>query len=238
MIFPQNSLEYLSGKSFSNGINIQISMPEKDVLWRIDFLESILKNKKVIHVGCVDHVPLIERKIKENTWLHKRLTSITERCLGIDIDSEGINYIKSLGIDDVFCVNLITDPLPGEVTDTKWDYILLGEILEHVDNPVQFLESISEKCSPYVERIIITVPYAFGLSNFKRAIKHTEFINSDHRYWFTPYTLAKVIKQSGITVESFQICHSYKLSKYSVVNRFLLSRYPALRDNLVMIAKM
>ncbi|MDP4191363.1 MAG: hypothetical protein Q8858_07365 [Bacteroidota bacterium] len=236
MKFSDETLEFINGNKFSNSLYIPISLKEKSIPTRIDFVENLIQSKKIIHLGCVDHLSSLESKLKSNTWFHKRLMDKATRCFGIDINREGIEYIRKIGFDDVIYLDIAEDDVPFEIKNEKWDYLVLGEILEHIDNPVFFLSSIREKYKAYVDKVIITVPFAFRLLNFRNVLKHKEFINSDHRFWFTPYTLAKVTDRSGMKVETFNFVHSYKPSRFSLVNKFLLTRYPALRDTLVLIA--
>lgn len=225
---------FLIGKSFSNSLKLNISKKEDQVLYRIPIIESIVKGKKIIHVGCVDHLPLIDEKRRNGNWLHERLTKICNECLGVDINQEGLDYIKSIGFSDVCYLNIIEDEVPNTIKDRKWDYMLLGELLEHIDNPVEFLKNINIKYQQHADKLIITVPNAFRLQNFSAALKYQEWINSDHRYWFSPYTLAKVATNAGFEVESFAFVQISNISWKSVRKKFLLSRYPAFRDCIIM----
>ncbi|GHV66149.1 hypothetical protein AGMMS49928_00120 [Spirochaetia bacterium] len=53
--------------------------------------------------------------------------------------------------------------MPKELENEKFDYAILGEVVEHVNDPVFFLKNIKENLKDGVEKIIITVPYAFGV---------------------------------------------------------------------------
>jgi hypothetical protein len=238
MQFDPETVKYLSGEKFSEAVLLKISQSEKNIPMRIEYLEELVSGKDVIHLGCADHISLIESKLKNNSWLHKRLEQKAKNCIGFDIDNDAVNFINQLGFRNVFSLNIIRDEVPEIIKQKYWDFLLLGEILEHTINPVEFLSSIREKYLKYINKIIITVPYAFRLNNFINTLKHSEYINSDHKFWFTPYTLAKLLYISNYQVESFQICLSYKISKSHLFRKFLLSKYPALRDNLVMIAKL
>lgn len=234
MIISEEVHSYLSGDKFTNSLYFPISVPEKKVAYRVDYIVNRTRNQKVIHMGCADHIELIEKKIKQGSWLHSLLEENCENCLGVDIDEQAIRYIKKLGFKNTMVLDIVNDPPPSEINNTKWDYMVLGEILEHIDNPVAFLSEIHQKYSLFVGKLLISVPSALRLINFKKAFKHTELINSDHRYWFTPYTLAKVCILSGFKVDRFQMCKQSRLTRWSVINRFLLKRYPALRDTIVM----
>ena len=229
--------DYLSGKSFSSGCLASISFREKSIPLRMDFIESIIAGKKIIHLGCTDHLALIERKIKENRWFHKRLCDAAEKCLGIDINGKAIEYCRNeLGYTNILCHDIINDRPHPDITGSRWDYMIIGEILEHVDNPVLFLHAIRTNYQNCIERVIISVPNAFRYENFKLAFKHAECINSDHRYWFTPYTIAKVVDRAGMKVEAFWFVSAYEIARRYLIANALLRRYPAFRDTIVMIA--
>lgn len=244
MKFDENVIDYLTGKSFSSGLKISISHPERMILNRFDFLEDIVSGKNVIHIGCVDHLPLIDEKIKHNLHLHSRLCKKAKRCLGIDINCVGINYLQNVkGYSDIICADIICDDIE-EIKNNKWDYMILGEMLEHVDNPCYFLSKIKKKYSGVVDRLIITVPNAFSYLNIKYILRSQECINTDHKYWFTPYTLAKIATINNMKIEKFEFCEPItmggKLSdivnwKYYFCYHYLLKRYPVMRETIVMV---
>ncbi|MBE9547614.1 MAG: hypothetical protein IMF10_09025 [Proteobacteria bacterium] len=107
--------------------------------------------------------------------------------------------------------------------------------MEHVDNPVLFLDSIKRKYSKHIDKLIITVPNAFKIENFI-FIKNDniEMINSDHRYWFTPYTLGKVVTRACLKIEGYGFFQSYQVTRGSEMEKELLIN-PAMRDTILMI---
>lgn len=229
--------DYITGKAFSNSLMVKITSTEKSIPFRMETIESIVARKKLIHFGCADHIELIEEKISRNIWLHNRLLSVSNRCVGIDNNPEAIDFLQSkLNINEVYCCNIEKEELPVNVKNEKYDYLLLGEIVEHVDNPVHFLDIIRQKFGSLVNRMIITAPNAFKWNNCKNAFKNAEYVNSDHRYWFTPYTLSKVLSQAGFHDMALIMVESNKLSKYAIIRRFLCRRYPVLRDTILLEA--
>lgn len=231
---------YLDGQAFSNGLKIKISSPQKKVLSRVDFIENICKGKSIIHLGCTDHIPLIKDKIKNNTWLHKRLTEVADYCIGVDVNTEAINYVKEeCGFNNIIELDMCNDPASPILVEKEWDYLIMGEILEHLDDPCSFLRSIKEKY-PSIKNVVITVPNAFSFQNMRQSLKSIELINSDHRFWFTPYTLAKLAQIAGWKATSFDFgtyinADFFKGNiKRRIIGR-ILRRYPHMRDSLIMI---
>ena len=195
--FDKNILPYITGEKFSNALKVEIKEHFPDNK-RVELIKNLCVNKKIIHIGCVDHIPLIEDKISKNQWLHKLITEVSEETIGIDINKEGIDYLRNkLNIKNVMYADIITDDIP-EIKNKKWDYMILGEIMEHVDNPIHFLNTIREKYQDEVNQIIITVPNVLVKNRTDLMYKNSmELINTDHRYWFTPFTLTKVMYQAG-----------------------------------------
>lgn len=206
MRLKENELLYLRGKKFSDGFTLFIREKyNKDE--RISKILKLTKNKKVLHIGCCDHIPLIEEKRKKKQWLHGLLVENCSKVYGIDINSEGINYLKNnLGINNVECANIIGEDSIEVIQNEKWDYIILGEILEHVDNPVEFLKKIVQKYNKNIEKMLITAP---NIINVKRIMEfkkgNYEQINSDHKYWFTPFTIFKVAEKAGLNISNSEL---------------------------------
>lgn len=235
MEFEKKITPYLESKKFSNGLKVEFRSNGTPMYTRMEYIESVVSGKKIIHLGCTDHIPLIKDKIKQNQWFHKRLTDKTSRCLGVDINEEALKYVhEELGYEDLILHNIISDPPHEKIIEAKWDYLILGEILEHVNDPTLFLNTLTTKYGAFIDKMIITVPNAFDYKNFYYSLNNIELINTDHRFWFTPYTLSKIAVEAGLKVDSFDFCLPGELGKRNYVKRFFLARYPAFRETLVM----
>jgi hypothetical protein len=230
--------EYLSGKKLDSGFKLKI---EKYTGTKYDVasltIEKI-KNKSVIHLGCADHLDLIMKKIRNNTWFHKILTENSAECIGLDINREAVEYIRNNTefLNVYYCD--ILNGLPNNLSTKKWDYLVAGEVLEHISNPSVFLEDIRVKYSGIIEKILITVPNALRIENFKFALRNIECVNSDHYYWFTPYTLAKVVYRAGYKINEIYLATKYifDLRARSRLKYYLLKRFPLLRDTIILEA--
>jgi len=224
MRFKPFIIEYLQGTKFSNGIVVDIACSKEKNIDRLSFLEELVKGKKTIHLGCCDHLSLIEEKKSKDLWLHARLCRHSQKCIGIDLNNEGIEFLKNkLGYEDVFYLD-ITQPNKNIIHSSKWDYMILGEILEHVDNPCDFLYKINENYAGYVDSLVISVPNALSWQNIKYTFLNKEFINSDHRYWFTPYTLAKIVTLADMKVENFGFVNLFQMNNTNHFINLLISK--------------
>lgn len=117
-------------------------------------------------------------------------------------------------------------------------------MLEHIDNPCLFLSDVQKKYHGIVDRLVITVPNALSYQNMKYTFLNKEYINTDHRYWFTPYSLGKIVTLVGMEVEKFFFCVPfprnngvfYALNPKSILFDFICKHYPPTRETLLMVA--
>ncbi|BCS88042.1 methyltransferase domain-containing protein [Pseudodesulfovibrio sediminis] len=228
---------FLNGKIFSSGCYFKLAgdFSERS---RLTYLVNKVKGARVLHIGCVDHTPdKVKRKLERGVWLHKLLMDSASLCAGVDINEEGVNFLTDeMKLPDIYWGDILTDLIPG-INDKDWDFVVLGEILEHVDDPVSFMRTLRGRPGLENAKCIITVPNAFHYKNFKKALKQYEDINSDHRYWFTPYTLSKVLVMAGWEVEDVQLTQDRPFGFFPPIPYFLLKRYPLLRSKVVAMAK-
>lgn len=220
MILSEKLLNYLKGEKFSTAENFTYPTkiyPET----REEYLKKAVKGKKVVHIGCIDHLPVLDTKIKTGHWLHNILTENAEKCVGFDINKEGIEKLRSnYGIDNVFYQD-VAESASDIILKEKWDYLILGEVLEHIDNPVDFLSKLKTNYSSVAKQIIITVPHIITRNAFKNIKKGIECINTDHRYWFTPFTIMKVAAMSGLVPRNIEFKNRVVLSFPELVYRKL-----------------
>lgn len=239
MMFDLETQTHLEGGVFSDDLRVRYIFEPDDFIYRsrVDLMMEMCRGKKVIHLGCVDHsIDAIERKLQRGIWLHKLLADVTERCYGIDINADGIAYMRDqLGYVDVEAIDL-RSANSARVTEEYWDCVLLPEVLEHIGDPSDFLSCIHSKLSPCAARIAITVPHAFYRKNFERARNGMERINSDHRFWFTAYTLSKLMIDNGFKIEKISFCSVGDISRSGVFHRWYYKRNPASRNSLMVVA--
>jgi hypothetical protein len=220
----QQTLAYLRGEKFSNALPIRYSYYEP-IPDRVKLITELTQGKKVIHLGCLDHLPLIEQKVKAGKWLHQELTRHTQKCLGIDIEKDTLAFVQEkYGINNILLHDITGEPIQ-EVISEKWDYAVLGELLEHIDNPVHYLSEIRKKYSSSIAKIMITVPNLMNLRLLGFAAQSMEVINSDHRYWFTPYTLAKVMHHAGIELDEMYFSNRIKLSVPGLIRKKIITAF-------------
>jgi 2-polyprenyl-3-methyl-5-hydroxy-6-metoxy-1,4-benzoquinol methylase len=191
--------DFLSGQKLDVGRRFyDLSRPT--IVERIDYLRRRCVGKRVLHIGCLDHPDLICERVDNGTWLHSIISNVSALCIGIDIDSSAYELVRTqLGIENVQLLDLSRSLQRKQLSylrEAQWDLILCPETLEHITNHQQFLQNLRNlSCSNTT--LIVTVPNAFGIDNFLYTLRRFECINSDHKYWFTSYTLSRTLANHG-----------------------------------------
>jgi hypothetical protein len=194
---------YLTGEKFSDDLCyrpqiISHSQPRGDVLvqW--------VSGRRVLHVGFADHAPLIAARVADGSWLHARLTNSASACLGIDINAQAVKTAQALGFGNVRVLDIFAPQAGSELAQWQPDMVLVPDVIEHLSDPAAFLRRLVQ-CLPQAE-FVVTVPNALSLRNAWQTLSGEERINTDHRAWFSPFTLLKVLSDAGLQAQSLHGC--------------------------------
>lgn len=194
---------YLSGESFSDDLPYRpqiISHPQS----RGDVLAQWVAGRRVLHVGFADHAPLIASRVANGSWLHARLSGSASACLGIDINPQAVATARGLGFENVHALDIFAPDAAATLAGWGVDLVLVPDVIEHLPDPAAFLRRLAQ-CLPAAE-FVVTVPNALSLRNAAQAMGGVERINTDHRAWFSPFTLLKVLADAGLRPESLHGC--------------------------------
>ena len=158
------------------------------------------QDKKVLDVGCVGQ----DIDYKDSEWIHSKVKNISKSLMGVDINEDGIVELNNMGYN-VMHYNKLS-------VDNKFDTILMLDVIEHVDNPVEFIKDYE----PFLKengQIVITTPNSNRAINFINIFLKNEYsLNYEHTVWFCPKTLMEVFNRVDILqVNSFYWLHHYSL---------------------------
>ena len=160
---------------------------------RYEFLKNEIIGKKVLDFGC------------GNGGFLELTTDITNKSSGIELDKQSIEYLNKK--------NIKTTKDISEQND-KYDIITMFHVIEHLDNPILFLNNIKRYLEPNGQ-LIIETPNANDvlLSKFKSE----EFANftywSLHLILYTTETLIKLLEKAG-----YEIKWETQIQRYPISN--------------------
>lgn len=164
---------------------------------RISYFKMLFDEKDVLHVGCTDW-PIFN----PNSNLHIQLKDTCNILDGLDLDEDGLKELQKHVEGQMFT----------KIEDVKneYDYVLMPEVIEHVDNVSDFLKQISKINT---KKYFISAPcllghvqkgffeYADFSVNKKNSFllegaeDYIEEVHPDHNCWYSPYTLCNTIQK-------------------------------------------
>lgn len=159
------------------------------------FLSEFVRGCSVLDIGVVGHS--IERSY-EPRWKHNLIREVATRVVGIDILEQPVLDLRNRGYD-VRLVDATSDLDMGE----RFDRVVIGDVIEHVDNPISLLRFASRHLESG-GRIICTTPNPFYIGNILDILRNGLFIaNAEHITWITPTMALEIAHRSGLRLHSY-----------------------------------
>ena len=104
----------------------------------------------------------------------------------------------------------------------KFDVIVISDVVEHVDDPVQLLNYYFHFLKKK-GKMIVTTPNPFSLrQTFNILLCNDISVNEEHTMWLDPRTFLEVLNRTCLSLESFYWLYEYyEINDLSVVKKIL-----------------
>jgi 2-polyprenyl-3-methyl-5-hydroxy-6-metoxy-1,4-benzoquinol methylase len=188
-------------------------------------IPELCTQRSVLDVGCIGQ----DNDYNSPDWMHNLIRNVTGKLDGVDINQEGIAFLKEKGYN-VYSVDEL------KATNNKYEVIVMSDVIEHVNDPVDFLKFYSFFLSEN-GILVITTPNAHGIRNFTSIlIRNNYSVNSEHTVWLCPKTMLEIIERADLKFAGFYWLREYftlkdvkdiKFKIIYLVNRF----FEKLRSN-------
>ena len=183
-----------------------------------DYRDEEIKNKRVLDIGVCEHN--IEH-VDSADWKHDAISRLASYCVGVDIDKKLVDYLNQKGYNIK-----LADATSEEFLGEKFDIVLIGDVLEHVDNPRKLLEFAKRHLNED-GKIIATTPNPFFIVFF-----FTNFLKSpfmallEHTCWITPTNAVELARRSGLAFHRYLFFKKskfkgFKFSMQTILKMFL-----------------
>ncbi|MCX6781635.1 MAG: class I SAM-dependent methyltransferase [Candidatus Magasanikbacteria bacterium] len=103
-------------------------------------------DSKILDIGCGDGT-IIEYLSKNNK---------PKEIVGIDISKKAVEYVKKKGFD-AFEMNVLAEDFTNFLAEKKFDYIILTEVLEHIQDPEKVILAIKNH---FDKSVFVSIPNA------------------------------------------------------------------------------
>jgi len=193
-------------------------MEKTRLIDRIELIQRYCKGKKVLDVGCVGHTVPPGHPL----WLHKRIAEVAGHVLGIDIEAEKVKELRKQGYNVI-----VADALNRDLGE-KFDVIVAGQIIEHLDNPGIFLENMKKHLLDN-GILIITTDNAHGAMFIKDYLLKRPNINPQHCMFFSRETITELLRR-----HDFEILEFYY---YDDAWKGVFKLFPHFASNFIVVCK-
>ena len=202
------------------------SDPISEVAWyyhRISFFVGHARGKDVLDLGCVQHRP---ENYSSKFWVHKALVRVSRRVVGLDLYEEGVRFLQQRGYNIVHADACNFDL--GE----KFDVIVAGDIIEHVDNVSGFFLS----CARHLKSsgvLLITTDNPWFWKNYVKAVLFGRVSNNpEHVCWYDPVLLHQVARRFGFCMEENECVYGAREWYLNIMPLPCLLKYPTFHSVL------
>lgn len=147
---------------------------------------------RVLDLGCVQHDP---SNRNDSNWLHQHLYSRADEVLGVDVSEEGIKVLQNEGY------NVTTADAQVLDLDGNYDYIIAGELIEHLADKGRFLNAVKGQLA-VDGQLIITTPNPWCWARLKDLVRKDGIsCNPEHTHYHDEQTLRQLLNRYDFSAE-------------------------------------
>lgn len=173
---------------------------------RDSYLLSECTNKTVLDIGPCEHT--IDY-VQNERWFFRRARRVAKSIVGVDVNKELCDEIAAMGLDVRHM-----DACSNASLKEKFDVVLAGDVIEHVNNPASLLEFAKRHLSAN-GKIIVTTPnpyfYRYFFANFRKGM---HMVNFEHTCWVTPTCMNELCRRSGLEFAEYIMVIKPRSFKY------------------------
>jgi hypothetical protein len=164
---------------------------------RVEFTARACEGLRVLDLGAMDETAWAAKRGR-GTWLHEEIGNRALTVDGIDnsvfIPAEGLRT----GPNSTIRRGDITDPalLVATLAHAP-DVVVIGEVIEHLENPLQFLKRLAAIERLAGRTLILSTPNATALHNVLVGLAQRESTHRGHLCIFSYKTLATLCTRAG-----------------------------------------
>lgn len=164
-------------------------------------LDEISSEDEVLDLGCVHHSAQNESK---DYWLHKYLCEKAGYVMGLDLLENDVQTLRDLGY------NVVAGNVENINLNKKFDVVVMGELIEHVQNVGIILSNLKLHLKDK-GKLIITTPNTFNIIHFITLLLRGELkINNEHVAWYDHNTLNSLLKRNGFKISKIKYSKAEK----------------------------
>ena len=161
---------------------------------KIKFIVSRCENKNVLDLGCVEHS--LDR-FSNSKWVHRALKDKADDLIGLDYLEDEVKALREVGLNIIY----------GNAEDfnlgAKFDVIVAGDLIEHLNNYGNFIKCCVEHMTEQ-SLLIITSANPWHWHKVVRSSLGEVPVNFEHTCWMTPICLNQLCERYGLKLTAVE----------------------------------
>jgi 2-polyprenyl-3-methyl-5-hydroxy-6-metoxy-1,4-benzoquinol methylase len=162
-----------------------------------DLIIAMARDKVCLDIGAGEH----DISYFSEKWEHAIYKKQSKKMVGIDINQDLVNFYNNKGFD-FRCVDACSDADLGE----KFEFIHLGDVIEHVDNPVALIKFCFRHMQKNSALLVSTPNPCFKKFKSITQMRNDLFFmsNLEHISWIVPTHMLEIVRRSktGLNLDS------------------------------------
>ncbi len=151
-----------------------------------ELLKLVPNNVTVLNIGCA-----------QNPHIHRELAIKSQKIIGIDTNQRELQKLAQKGFE-TYAMNAEKIKL-----DCLFDCIIAGELIEHLNNPGLFLQSV-EKYLKKNGTAILTTPNISSLFLYTIVVVFNQTQDPTHVYYFDEKNLKTLIDRFNFEIKEIK----------------------------------
>lgn len=209
---------------------------------RVEYLLSQCEGKKVLHLGCTNW-PYTDDSLNAGSLLHAKIAERSCELFGLDADSRGLERLRASGFENLYAADL--ERLDECSLDEKFDVVIAGEMIEHLNNPGLFLNGV-KRFLGHDSKLIITTINAYGAFRFliyglRGKGGRNEPVHPDHVAYYSHSTIKLLVERNGFRIADFYFYdigiehRPYNRLIWNLANDAAVRLFPQLSDGIIAV---
>jgi SAM-dependent methyltransferase len=179
-------------------------LPRLRLVERKAFLLDLVRGRSMLSIGLGGHAEPREYSYHlGSTDLRRTISGELAAVAGdasfADISDAAIDAFRPQ-VDAQYHLVDITSAVEGwprELAEARFDVVVIGEVIEHLDNPGAALRNLHGLLAPGGQ-LVVTVPNAFALSGIARVLLGRETTHPEHATHHSYVTLHRLLTMNGM----------------------------------------
>ena len=159
------------------------------------FLKEFVRDQSVLDIGVVAHTIA---QADDPRWRHNLIRDAASSVVGVDILAEPVMQLRARGYDI-----RVVDATSAADLGQRFSRIVIGDVIEHVDNPVALLRFAMRHLAPH-GCVLCSTPNPFHLGSVWSVLREGTFIaNAEHVSWITPTMILELAQRAGLRLSGY-----------------------------------